>query len=260
MASYPKSGNTWTRALITCFVRDAPITSAGDIGETVPDIIRVLRCGTLLRLDGPGPHVVKTHFLPDREIMRLYERETRKIVHIVRNPRDVILSAARHLNVVEDKRREFALDFIENGGVRTWMREGIGTWAESVLAWSSEENVRAYYPDATVLTVRYEDMRADTFACLRTIVEFLDLGPADDDRVKRAVENSSPDRMRAAERKDFGRGIAAFREPPRNLFVGSGLTNQPLAGLGDDVEAAYVRALNEREDVHRAAERFGYTG
>jgi len=261
LASYPKSGSTWTRAMLANFLLDHQLTTLGnDLDDAVPDYPKLLLQGRMVPLGDSRLVIAKTHFLPQKEVMQEYRELTGKIICLVRNPRDIILSAARMLRIPEAKRGLFAKDFIAHRGVSLWVRRGWGTWQQSVQEWTSPAVVRQYFPGAEMLTVRYEDIRADPTAALHSIVGFLDLDGSDDSgRVERAVENASQARMRALEQEFVTSGVNAFTDiSNRDPFVGKGLTDQSLSGLGEDVEAAYQQWQAEDEEFRLCVKQFGY--
>jgi hypothetical protein len=258
VASYPKSGNTWTRALLASYVSERAVASLDELDSLVPDLTNLTRSGRLLP-HGPGPWIIKTHFLPDAEILREYESATAKAIYLVRNPRDVIFSAARHLDISPSRYADFAEFFITHRGVPEWARIGFGTWPRSVQAWTSPAESGRVLPSAQVLVLKYEDMWDDPVKTLGRIVGFAGLGHGTDPgRVERAVENSSLDKMRAAEKASANTGIRAFRGPPLNPFVGQGLRNQSLASLGEGVEAAYQQLMTQDGEFARCVKQFGY--
>jgi hypothetical protein len=257
IASYPKSGNTWMRAMLTAYLKNGPIISSDEIDEAVPSFYVLLGHGRLVSLDGPRLPILKTHFLPTTDVSQLYRDSTTKVICLVRNPRDVILSAARHFGVPPEEVPVFAKEFIANRGNPQWSAIGWGTWPQSVQSWSSP-SLRQSFPNAEVLTLRYEDIRVDPVEQLRQTVDFLDLGgPFEPERVRRAVENSSLERMREFELTDpAGRGRRPGSRP--DLNVGQGLRNQSLADVGEDIEEAYRQLLVEDEEFSRYVRQFGY--
>ena len=81
LVSYPRSGNTWTRFLIANLVYPSANVSFTNIETLIPDTSsqssRALR--RTLR-----PRLIKTH--------EYFDHRCRKIICIVRDPRDVVLS------------------------------------------------------------------------------------------------------------------------------------------------------------------------
>lgn len=261
IASYPKSGNTWTRALLAQYVLDQRIESLDELEQAAPDLTNLTNAGRLPSTEGDGPLFLKTHFLPDVPLLGEFAQRTSHAIYLVRDPRDVIRSAARHLTIDEAKYAEFAELFLTFQGVPDWELAGWGTWPESVRAWTTPERVTAVFPEAKLLVVRYEDLSAETVATLGRIVAFLGLDDGTDtERLTRAVDNSSIARLREAEEASAGSGLRAMREPPRNAFIGSGHRGQSLAELGENVEAAYKNLLALDDDFALYVRQFGYGG
>jgi Sulfotransferase domain len=258
VASYPRSGNTWTRMMLASYLADAPMTSKEMIDSRITDMHYLLHRGRMPHAQETGPTIVKSHFLPDVELMRPYQPVTRKIVYLVRNPRDVIFSAARLLNINAGGRGEFAKNFIANQGVSLYLENSFGTWPQNITEWTT--GARQHFPQAETLIIRYEDMTVDPVGKLHSILDFLDLGrKVDRDRVRRAVENSSMEKIRAVAEASTARGIGALRDDrPRSRFIGQGLQGQSLTPLGADVEAAYQDLLEAGDDFARYAKQFGY--
>ncbi|WP_329101180.1 sulfotransferase domain-containing protein [Micromonospora sp. NBC_01699] len=259
LASYPRSGNTWTRVLLASYLADASMTSIASpeeaLDEAIPDIHVLLSAGRMIPFNEDGrPTIVKSHFLPDADLMQVHRSSTTKVIYLLRNPRDVLHSTIPHLGIGKEYAADYAKSFIENRGAPVWT-EGWGTWLSSVREWSDPENVSRHFPNAELLVVRYEDLRAETPQRLQMILEFLDLGPVDPARVRRAAENSSLRRMQATEQELVASGLIPAGQ---NRFVGEGLQNQSLASLGSDVEIAYQEMLKKDEEFFEYVRRFKY--
>jgi hypothetical protein len=259
LASYPKSGNTWVRLMLLGYLDDEPLDMSrkhdwhGDWSRSsvVADLGEMLNEGVPWSPRQPGLTTLKTHFLPGAEVHRPYRETTGKVLYIVRNPRDVLHSAERHLGVSPQHRAAFARHFIAHRGFEGWRRLGWGSWVESVAAWTSPER---YFPNAEVCVVRYEDMKGDAAGSLSTIVRFLGLDDqVDDGRIERAVRTSKLDRLREHEQR------TSSPHQKQNLFFGQGLSGQSLRDYGEDVEGSYLRLLDEDPAFADLVKRWGYT-
>ncbi|GLZ12886.1 sulfotransferase [Actinomadura sp. NBRC 104425] len=264
IASYPKAGNTWLRFMLTAYLNDGPVTSIDQLQTAVPDLHKMLGGGETLPVgDGADRLLAKTHFLPDVGLMQLYREQTAKAVYLIRNPRDVMLSAMRHMGIPRTDLascRRFAEDFIANEGHSFWRDHfGQGSWTTNVRSWTDRDTIRTHFPNIEVLPVKYEDMRADPAGWLRRILEFLDLGrPLGDDVIDKAVANSTFEVMRDLERRSAldAPGFSPFGG--QGEFVGKGLHNQSLDFIGPDVEAAYRRRAEGGGDFAACLREFGY--
>jgi hypothetical protein len=258
LASYPKSGNTWARILLASYLRDKQVelrmAQLGRFDDAVPDLVSAWRAGRTLLVDQSQPVAMKTHFLPGMSIHHPYRVATTKVIYLVRNPRDVIPSAERMLQISAEHRAAYAKHFIDSRGFVPWRRMGYGSWTESVLEWKSLERLQRYFPNVEVLVLRYEDMKQDTVGSLYKMVDFLGFdSQIDPDRVQRAVQNSTLDKMRDAEGRDD-----SLRHLGLRPFFGQGLSEQSLAGYGEGIEDAYRRMLHEDEEFGSLADQYGY--
>lgn len=253
LASYPKSGNTWLRFLLYCVVYGVPERSA-DVVRRIPDIHQRDRWTPE---DEHGPYrFIKSHF----ELTQTHPmlEQTCRAIHIIRDPRDVILSALNYRDLTGQgaptrTRRGYVRKFIRRGGDRHWCKAGFGTWASHADSWRSANQ----FP---VLGIRYEDLKADLRASLEEILAFLEID-ATEKRVRDAIEASSFSAMQATERRE--KASAAGDAP--NLFIGDNESAQKgllfvskgASGQSLDTVATGLDARLER-NMGEALSRFGY--
>jgi len=191
LVSYPRSGNTWTRFLLgNLLYPDAPVTFS-NIESRIPEIYfnrdRVLRAL-------PRPRMLKSH--------ESFQPHYPHVIYVVRDPRDVAISFYHH-NV---KARNIPDDHPMTSFVPRFVAgefdQKFGSWRDNVLSWVS---LRGENPNFMML--RYEEMKRDTAGALLQVVSFLehcsfrkiDSSP---EALQRATELSSPERMRALEKKE----------------------------------------------------------
>ena len=255
LASYPKSGNTWVRFILSNALFGATERSI-DVNRRIPDLHRRLPDDRLNAPDDGAPLLAKTHF----ELSPAHPELSRtdKALHIVRNPRDVLLSALnyRRLNGVTPAQlsdRAYAEMFIRAGGDPTWKQQKFGTWASHAASWTGTD----LFP---VKTIRYEDLKADTAGVMREVVGFMGL-QVDDAALERAIRASSFESLRAIEireKADPKRKDGLFLGDTRTsrqgvFFMNKGRTGQSLdEAISPGLDAMLDRALGD------APARFGY--
>ena len=124
LVSYPKSGNTWTRFLIANLVYPEKHPDFANINELIPDPEGISK-RHLEQL--PRPRYLKSH--------QYFDPRYPKIIHIVRDPRDVVLSEY----YFDIKRRaipdDFPLDKFVSRFVSGELNHPYGTWAENTATW-----------------------------------------------------------------------------------------------------------------------------
>lgn len=186
LASYPRTGNTWIRGLISSAIQGEPIKSLTELDYFVPD--RYIACpARKLAVDRSGPIIMKTHepsFL---------ESPAHKVIYIIRDPLAVAWSYYnfhRRRKVGNPKEFDEFLMMMLNGQV--WP----GCWASHARSWilPNEDNV-----NREILVVRYEDLRVLNPATLKGILDFIGLDFRCSDPSE-LFKWTSIDRMQSAEK------------------------------------------------------------
>lgn len=237
LVSYPKSGNTWMRILLTNYLRDAeapadintlgggPIASARAVfddqvgveaSDLTQDEIERYRpyVYELMSRQAQEPLFLKVHdaytYTPDG-IPLLSKAATAGVIYLIRNPLDVAVSFAHHgASTVErmvEKMADPDFAFVENPRqLHNQLRQRLLTWSGHVTSWLDEPGLRVHL-------VRYEDLWADPIGIFTGVIHFCGLD-ADSARIAKAVAFSSFERMRAQEAEHgFGEkmpGAASF--------------------------------------------------
>jgi hypothetical protein len=224
LASYPRSGNTWTRFLIGNLVHEKEAVTFLSVERLVPDMYkhsdRVLR-------NLPRPRIVKSH--------ECFDPRYRKVVYIVRDPRDVAVSNYHwelKLRSVED---ECPIeDFVPRWmAPQFWPR--IGSWGDHVSSWLGTRRGHEGF-----LLLRYEDLKQNPQGELARVAEFLGI-KATRERFTRAIELSSAENMRKLESAESGKWVATTLTRQDKPFVRSATSGGWKAVLPDET-VAYIEA------------------
>ena len=271
IASYPRSGNTWTRAFINNLTRiiEDPSFAELDINRVEPwtaaenDVDHYTK---LLRKPGfrasaaeiaaarprvqaeiaraaRRPVYVKTHNANalDHGHPLINTGVTAGTVYLVRNPLDVAISLAHFggssiARSIEDRGPPgFGVN-----STRNYVRTVWGSWSEHVGSWTAR-------PHPATLVVRYEDMVSAPEATFAGIARHLAMTPTPE-QVARAVAMISFDRLREKETAD------GFIERPdyTERFFREGRAGQWRERLTEAQIAQVVKAH------HPLMRRFGY--
>ena len=278
IASYPKSGNTWVRAVLTNYLRanDAPASINTLIGGPItgdreafdeylglkssdmsPDEVLWYRplFHTALAEELPSPAFVKVHNayirLPCGAAL-FPESATSGVVYLVRNPPDVAVSYAHHCNSsIDDAVRwmsdSAAAEWDSATGIFSWLPGPLTTWSSHVASWLDQEELPLH-------VTRYEDMLADPHAAFGRIVRFAGL-EWDGSRLARAIDQSAFPRLQAEEAR------SGFREkqPTALSFFRAGVAGSWRTTLTPRQVRALVNAhgpMMERLGYLREAEEF----
>lgn len=261
LASYPKSGNTWVRALLHALrfgepdlmevaaamegVGPAPSTglSLSDVSES--EALALRRAAWLAADPGIDELLLrKTHeaWLPASDGTPACWLPGARAVYVVRDPRDVALSWAHHMGVSvaeaiavmrdEDARMRDAS--AAHGGYRA------ASWSTHAASWLDQG-------DLPVLCVAYEQLSLDPGRELARIAAWLGVEAADD-RIMAAVAACSFDSLAA---REIVGGFAEAASPGRAFF------RRGRAGGWRDELAAELVAEVERDHAVVMA-RLGY--
>lgn len=244
IASYPKSGNTWLRFMLYAYIVGPPKASI-EVARRIPDLHRAIPG----QLPPSDLELMKTHFMLSDQHPRL--SETTGAIHIIRNPRDVALSALNYRKLTGEGARVsteagYLNDFIKAGGDSDWLRLGFGSWAQHARSWRETDR----FP---VLSLRYEDLKNDPGAGLRSMIEFLKLD-LDESKLRRAVKASSFDAMRAMEIREKAKQtkdahnkrlfVGDTRAARKGIFfVNKGASGQSLSAVSPKLEEAFTQAF-----------------
>jgi len=184
LVSYPKSGNTWTRFLVANLVFREKNVDFANLNRLTPDP-EALSARALKRI--PRPRIIKSH--------QYFDPRYQRVIYIVRDPRDVVLSTY-HFDIKRQLIDEtFPLEKYVERFLRGESDHLYGSWAENVASWFY---VRGDTPG--FLLVTYESLQARGVEELARIAEFLGISP-DPARLSFVLKQSSADRMRELERK-----------------------------------------------------------
>lgn len=270
LTSFPKSGNTWTRVLLSNLIAadnvddDSFAALHGSISsnranfdaatglpssDMTADEIDLLR-PAFYRSQAMNAQVrqfVKVHdgLHENGDGEPLFPADCSfGAVHLVRHPFDVAVSYANHQGHDDFDRIVRHMndpDHVMAGGGKSQLRQRTLGWKGHYLSWTRQTAI-------PVLTVRYEDMLADTAASLTRIARFLQLPEAEDAKaIARAVEASRFEKLRAKEDR------VGFRERPENTgrFFRAGRAGDGWTILSaDQRQALYEYNRDVMDELH----------
>jgi hypothetical protein len=267
LASYPKSGNTWTRAFLHNLLRnpkdpynvnqltefthsDAQMRWYNLFDPRPGDQISKEEVAALrprvheaMMKSFPDSVFVKTHnaLVEDRGTAMITMACTAGAIYVVRNPLDVVISHADHYGLSIDE----SIAALNTPGLQS-VNEPVhcyeihGTWSEHVSSWTQR-------PSAGLHVLRYEDMGNLPIKTFGGVAAFLGL-KVPRERLDRAIKLSS---FRVLQEQEKRHGFIE-RSANSQRFFRAGKSGQWRKLL----TPAQVAAIGEAHGEQMA--RFGY--
>lgn len=227
LASYPKSGNTWTRTFIHNLLLnpEGPIAVnsidafvLGDMGKAGFAKIAGKPFEELSRLEiarlRPQLHESFTRAHPDSVFVKTHSclgsafniplitmEYTAGAIYVVRNPLDVVISLADHFGVGLDEAMEILND------PRAVTKETEALWEFALGSWSGHVRSWMQFDRKYCFWMRYEDMLEKPVPTFGGLVKFLGLNPPEE-RLLKAIDFSSFDVVQKLEEQ------TGFKEKP----------------------------------------------
>lgn len=272
IASYPKSGNTWTRALLNNLLKiiqdedqDAPQdinrmteytiwdiaakpyekvigkppkdVDRAEIAKARPEVQKMIAERT------NGLAMVKTHhaLVLDRGVPAINFAVTSGAIYVVRNPLDVAISFANHLGSSIDRAiKEMSIRNLETQVTDKNVYEIYGSWSQHVQSWTQK-------PHRAIYVMRYEDMLADPREIFGGLARHLLMKPTPE-QLDLAIQRSSFEELKKQEEKE------GYKEKPETAkrFFRAGKADQWKKKL----TRRQIRSIVQ--DHHEQMARFGY--
>ena len=264
LASYPKSGNTFVRALLSSYlnnenedvfskmrgIRSFPkknsfnnIIDEDLIKKDHMELFKYFLSAQKKINENNKLNFVKTHnyFGSTNGYEFTNKENTAGAIHIVRDPRSVAVSYAHHSDIPFEKSVDLLL--MDN-------RIGInnGGYPEARMSWKIHFQSWLNCPFPKLL-IKYEDLNKDTYNNFKKILVFINQFlrnkfEIDDDKIRKTVENCSFDNLSKLERE------IGFEEKEKNVrFFRKGRNNEWKDVLPDEqikrIERSYLNELKK---------------
>ncbi len=253
IASYPRSGNTWMRALISAYANNGEVDINGIMQtsdknpEYFEGIIKkpihdwtmtdqaLVKPAAMVRMleDAGGNLMLKTHDanIDVSGIAQMPYDLSNAAIYIIRDPRDVALSFKNHYGcktnaeavdrLIDDK---FMTRFPNNGLFVPQL-----SWKINVASWMRE----LPYP---VYALRYEDLLEKPFEIFSEIIQFLKM-EYDAELARKTIDACAFDKMKQQEKKD------GFRETVGQEFFHKGQAQRWKTELEPELQTKIVNAF-----------------
>lgn len=252
IASYPRSGNTWMRALLTAYVNNGKININGIMQSNDKTLLYydgiikkpvqdwsmleqgLIKPVAMLRMleESDNNQMLKTHDcnIDISSVAQIPTDLTRAAVYIVRDPRDVTLSFKNHYRCKNNAEAvemltqdNFITQFPDNGLYIPQL-----SWKINVASWTR----KLPYP---VHIVKYEDMLKNSYDTFSKVVRFLKL-EYNEELLRESIDSCNFNKLRKQEKK-YG-----FRESVGPTFFHKGQVERWKTELEPELQTKIVTA------------------
>ena len=236
IASYPKSGNTWVRSLLSTYL----YTEDGIFNFNLLKKILKFPSKKYLEFftkDFSDIKKISEYWIAAQNRINLYNENesiflkthsalctlennsftnkanTQAVIYIVRDPRNVITSISNHYSYNIEESYNFMIDnnrmLVADkwGGKNFGISEMLGSWSQHYKSW---QNIKF----APILNIKYENLITDTKNSLITIINFLQRFieiKVDNKKILKTVESCNFENLSKMEKKQ-GFDEAAYSE------------------------------------------------
>ena len=245
IASYMKSGNTWVRSIICSLLNKGnfklkdlnkiQLFSQKDSFLNLPNIKYALNgnidfefiCNNwlnaqkIISIESKQKIIFyKTHNVRGVINGNYFTDESvcSGFIYLIRDPRDIVISYAKHMNITIDKSIEILL--YKNNYVTEVLNvnEAVCTWENHINSWINFKVVPR-------LIMKYEDMIQNNKKCVKQIADFLkiilkDTKLINSQDIKNTIESTSFDKLKKLESNE------GFVEATSQKFFRSGKSEQ----------------------------------
>ena len=250
LASYPKSGNTWLRSLISSYY----FSEDGLFNQNSLPLIQQFPQKKYFKSFNYNPEIVtdtakfwisaqkiinkdkKVKFFKTHNALSAInnskftdKKNTIGCIYVVRDPRNVITSIQNHYEMTKEESLNFMLNeskFIYDYSIKNDYSnfQFISSWAKNYQSWLNQKIF-------SVILIKYEDLIKDTFETFKKVIEFIELitksqKAYNEEKAKISIQSTTFEKMKKIERNDgFIESVLSKNETQKIPFFHLGPKN-----------------------------------
>jgi len=271
IASYPKSGNTWVRSLLSAYLYSDNGSFNFELLKNIPkfpqrkhleyftndfsDIKKIseywIAAQDRINLFNENKSIFfKTHSALCALENNLFtnKNNTQAVIYIVRDPRNIITSVSNHYSFNIEEAYNFMVDenrIISNdkwSAKNFGLAEVLGKWSQHYVSW---KNIKF----APILIIKYENLLNDTIGSLTKILNFLnkfiDL-KIENKKILKTVKDCNFENLRKMEiNEGFHEAAYSERKNKKVNFFNLGKKNNWKVLLSSEIEKKLIVSFNK---------------
>ncbi|XP_070204183.1 sulfotransferase 1A1-like isoform X2 [Littorina saxatilis] len=233
IAAFPKCGTHWiwevTQMLTKGKAEHDPLPKEMVMVEFNP--VEVLE-------PVPSPRVINSHLFL-RQLSKEVVTKRSRIIHVIRNPKDVAVSLYFHMLQIKGFKDDGVLDLAKgflHGGISPGSYFDYFAYMKEMTQWQRE------HPEVPVINIYYEDVKKDPVKCVRQLAEFLKVD-ASDQLCEDIADQCSFKKLKQADETVKVKDTT----PDRHIFKG-GVSKLYRKGEVGDWKNYFTVALSEEFD------------
>jgi len=270
LASYPKSGNTWFRCLLSALIdqevklnnlhTDGIFSSRGLFDRTFDIDSRLL---SEAEVKNRMPRIIRHYAEKSTKLLFckihdaysynekgdpiIPEDVSHIAIYLIRNPLDIVASYANHMNKSIDRSIK---EMNKDNGYLARQKNGLNinnqfpqlmySWSGHVRSWHDQKEIK-------VVTIRYEDMKQDGYQTFAKAIKAIGI-QATPEQIQQAIELTEFDRIQKLEEE------VGFKE--KNIKSPHFFRKGQVGGYQEELTDEQVNLIVEK---HRSVmQKFGY--
>ena len=268
LASYPKSGNTWVRSIISSLL----YSNDGNFNfELIKKISQFPEKKYFKHVidDFSNFNKIKENWIPTQDTINLdneikilkthngkytvgtdsftNNQNTLGTIYVVRDPRTLVSSISNHYTLSLDGATDFLMSPQIIGNTKRWeeketgMQCLLGKWNDHYHSWTRNKT--------NLLLIKYEDLIQNPLGELKRIINFLEkylTVETNDNKNKKILETTSFDNLKEMEKKGlFKENVLNKKNDSKVNFFHLGPTNNWKDNLNKDIKSKIEKKFYE---------------
>ena len=271
IASYPKSGNTYIRSLLSAYYFSKDGNFNFDLLKNIKQFPNTeFFDSNINSLDDASNNWLyaqkkikeqnKIKFLKTHSCLGAYKGKPFTTVdyslggiYVVRDPRNVISSVMNHFSLNADEAYNFMTDI--HRGTRSNIENDysaysyLSTWANHYKSWANSKNFRK-------IIIKYEELETNKYETFRDIIVFTNTLLNNSDgvnkiKLEKAIETTNFNVLKNKEKNEgFDEALYSEDKKEKKVFFNMGFNNRWKKILRDDIRKKLEDIFkNEMEDI-----------